>query len=267
MDAKLYTFCKKYFSLVGATLHAADDFAISVELPKEVDKELTDRPFYWMWIETLRETPPPSFLYLLFDDQPPSPQYTNKLKEQQKPERVLAGSYRMQKIYQSTKTRGMFAVVYEQAPLLWPCLLINVKVSFISDRKIDEIISYLLYVKQNTLTKVDMAQLAMKSLVDERPKSAEVFAMPINFDNVFTQVMDQIKCELETRDHHWAQDSSSRLKKELFELDHYYDTLENAEANEPEKTLRKAEITWRMTPRIEVQPFQLALLYLADEKV
>ena len=250
--------------LVDATLHSADDFALSVELPKEVDKELTDRPFYWMWIETLGETPPPNFLYLLFDDMPPSLQFTSVLKDTQKPERVLPGSYRMQKIYQSAKNRGMFAVAYEPSTHLWPHVLMNVKVSFISDRQKDELLSYLYFVHTNIVKKIDMNQWKGKKLLDHQPSEAKIIPLPISFDHVFSAILEEVQHEINKRDQGWAQEASQRLKKELTELNHYYETMDNKESLEAERQLRKAEITWRMSPRVEVNPFQLALLYLSE---
>ncbi len=263
-DQKLYNFCKQYFTLVNATLHHADDFALSVELPKEVDKELTDRPFYWMWVETLGETPPPNFLYLLFDDLTPSPEWTSVLKDTQKPERVLPGSYRMQKIYQSAKLHGMFAVAYERKADLWPHVLINVKVSYISDRQKDELLSYLFSAHHQTIKKIEWNHWEKNLLYDEPQSGSQIVPLPINYDLVFSKLLSEVTHEIEKRDQSWARESSQRLKKELTELDQYYETMENKEALAAEQQLRKAEITWRMSPRVEVNPYQLALLYLSE---
>ncbi len=264
---QLYTYCRTYFSLVGATFHPADDFALAVELPRDVDKELTDRPFYWMWLETLRETPPPSYLYLLFDGAPPSPAFTALLPERQKPEHVLPGSYRLQKIQQSAKLRGSFAVAYERtdAPAtLWPSVLMNVKVSLVSDRQKDELHSLLYSVKHSTVKSVDMAHWSAISLLDERPRTTRLVPLPIDFDEAFTRILARVEHELAHRDHRWAKDAAHRLQHELSEMDRYYASLDDDLRNEAEKQLRVEELTWRIAPRVEVEPVQVAILYRTE---
>lgn len=266
-DEELYRFTKLYFTYVEAVFRTADHLALCVELPRDVDKELTDRPFYWMWVETLRETPPPTVLYLQFSEQPPSSSIISELPENTRPERINTGSYRMQKIFQSTKTRGRFAVAYEHAPELWPSVLINVKISYTSDRQKDELLTYVVDLKTDLIAESSMQLFMTKKLSDELPAKAKIMPLPVNYDRILKRVLDRLKQDLAKKDSRWAKEATTRLQQELAELDRYYAELPEQEDLINEKILRKDELTWRMAPKIEIHPLQLALLYLADTKV
>ncbi|MCL6547933.1 MAG: YqhG family protein [Alicyclobacillus sp.] len=125
-------FCDAYFGAVGApTLYAADAYR-EYELPRDVDKELTDRPYYWMWVERTQQTVKPTVLRLAFN--PAALARENERLRQQalaeqsqqangpapqpgwwfRPpaaELITLGSFRLDKIFQSLDIRGRFACV------------------------------------------------------------------------------------------------------------------------------------------------------------
>ena len=154
-EDELLTYCKKYFTCVGASILPSADGSLCVELPRDVDKELTDRPFYWMWVEAMNESPANTILYLIFDK--------NHTKmpaiEGVKPELVTPGCYRMQRILLSAKSRGMFAAAYEASPVLTPFALFIVKVSFVSDLRKDFLESYAIDLREYIQAASDRADV------------------------------------------------------------------------------------------------------------
>ncbi len=265
----LYDFCYRYFKHVGATILPSVTSTINVELPRDVDKELTDRPFYWMWIDAMNEMPPNTVLHLVFEGSDVQP----KDPENPKPEMITPGCYRMQRILQSAKTRGMFAAAYEQAQILSPFALFIAKISFISDLRQDFLESYAIDLRDFQIYGNVMDDLFQRDLRDERPTAAQVLPIAINMDQLFHIVNQCIELDVQARDHSWAKEARNRLNSELKRLDVYYDSVlatSNLDAEQiasyaAERELRKAEIIWRTEPKVEVRLTQMALIYLAQK--
>lgn len=265
----LYDFCHSYFRNVGATLLPSEHGTLTVELPRDVDKELTDRPFYWMWVDAMNETPPNTVLHLVFEQN----DVQQKDPESPKPELITPGCYRMQRILQSTKTRGMFAAAYEQAQVLSPFALFIVKISFISDLRQDFLESYAIDLRNFQIYGDVMEDLLDRDLQDDRPPNANILPIAINMDQLFHIIHQCIELDVCERDHTWAKDARNRLNTELKRLDAYYDSVLNTSSLDAaqiasytaERELRKAEILWRTEPKVEVRLTQLALVYLSHQ--
>ena len=285
-DEVLEDYCKRYLQAVGARLLPSARGTLCTALPRDVDKELTDRPFYWMWVETMHETPPETVLFLTFRDDVEA----SAIPEACKIERIHAGSYRMQRIVASARQRGAFAVAYQRAPIVSPFVLMNVKVSYLSDRRLDRLESYLVDLRDYRIYHEAMSVLTETNLSDERPLETQILAVPMDFDQIFSLVKKTVQRTVALDDHTWSRDASQRLNRELRTLDDYYASLENTTRNphssetpetpediDPvpetlvtsfsraaERELRRAELVWRGEPRVEVRPLQVGLLYLAD---
>ncbi len=276
-EHSLFDYCERYFRHVGATRKPGPPDVLCVELPRDVDKELTDRPFYWMWVEAMNEHPANTVLYLKFKPEsedagaPP----------QAKPELVVPGCYRMLRLYASAKARGAFATAYETAPVLFPYAVFVVKVSFVSDRRKDFLESYAIDLQTLQVYGDAMTGLMNRTLLDERPQHVRLMAAPIDMDQVFALLLGCVRLDVEARDHRWAIEARQRLELELGRLDAYYTSLPGEQGDSPapvsdiadvahlalssaaERELRKAEIVWRTEPKVEVRPLQMALAYLA----
>ncbi|MHB1629161.1 MAG: YqhG family protein [Bacilli bacterium] len=267
-EHSLFDYCERYFRRVDALRKPAPSGVLCVELPRDVDKELTDRPFYWMWVEAMNETPANTVLYLKFNpdsadtEAPPG----------SKPELVVPGCYRMLRLYASAKARGAFAAAYETGGVLFPYAVFVVKVSFVSDRRMDFLESYAIDLQTFQVYSDVIHGLLSRTLLDERPQHARLMATPIDMDKVFALLLHCVRLDVEARDHQWAMDARRRLELELSRLDDYYASLQgqtrvidaqHIQSHAAERELRKAEIVWRTEPKVEVRPLQMALVYLA----
>ena len=285
----LQEFCRRYFIGVGAVSHPAPDDVICVELPRDVDKELTDRPFYWMWVAAMNENPPPTVLYLKFS--PAADE--SAVPERARPELIAPGCYRMLRIMASAKARGAFAAAYESESLVTPYALFVVKVSFMCDLRQDFLESYAIDLRDLRIYGNAMEKLADRELVDERPRQTRIMPIPVDADQLFRVLFECVRLDVKRRDDTWAREAERRLADELRRLDQYYDSLENSAespggpaagapgANGPadapeeerglsraaERELRRAEIVWRTEPKIEIRPSQFALVYLSRPPV
>ncbi len=269
VQRNLYDFCHRYFKHIGATILPSAYGTLTVELPRDIDKELTDRPFYWMWVDAMNETPPNTVLHLVFERSEVQPKDSGDLK----PESMTPGCYRMQRILQSAKTHGMFAAAYEQAQVLSPFALFIAKVSFVSDLRQDFLESYAIDLRNFQIYGDVMNDLLHRDLRDDRPPAANVLPIAINMDQLFHIIYQCIELDVRVRDHSWAKDARNRLNSELNRLDAYYDSVlatshldaEQIASYAAERALRKAEILWRTEPKVEVRLTQMALVYLAQQ--
>lgn len=263
-----YDFCLRYFKTVGATIRKSSPNTLCVELPRDVDKELTDRPFFWKWAEIMHEEPPNTVLYLKFSSDADE---TDKPAEVRS-EVVRPGCYRLLRIISSARTRGMFAVAFEElATVLTPYALFVVKVSFVSDRRMDFLESYAINLQNDHICGDAMNTLTHRQLTDEQPIHSQIKDCPMDIDHIFQLITHCIEMDIQMRDHTWEDEASVRLKEELAKLDAYYDAGEQEdqapELSLPVKTeqeMRRAEIIWRIQPKIEIRPTQFALVYLAE---
>lgn len=223
----LEDFCRRYFTGVGATIMESPAGTLCVELPREVDKELTDRPFFWMWAEAMNENPPNTVLYLTFTDDAS----ITHVPDGAKVERMTPGCYRMLRIMTSAKSHGAFASAYEMAPVVTPYAILTVKISYISDRRKDVLEAFAVDLRDYRITANVMPDLMARRLHDDRPLGAKILPVPVDFDQVFQLVMDCVRTRVEESDHAWAREATRRLQSELADLDAYYASLATEDAD------------------------------------
>jgi hypothetical protein len=267
------SYCRRYLAAVNAAVHPSPRHTICAEIPRSVDKELTDRPFYWMWVETMNETPPDTILYLKFR---PDAQESD-VPERAKPETVTPGCYRFLRIMASAKARGTFAAAYEPAPWLTPYAFFVVKISFLCDSRQDFLESYAIDLRDYSVYPDAMPKIETRGLLDDRPRDARLAPLPADIDQLFRLLFDRVRRDVQAHDQSWAREAQQRLQSELRRLDEYYASLAEPSApdkpdtgnngvqwsREAERELRRAEILWRTEPRIEVRPTQFAIVYLS----
>ncbi|KYP80624.1 YqhG family protein [Ferroacidibacillus organovorans] len=258
----------RFFDSVNAVRHPSSPNSLRVQLPREIDKELTDRPFFWMWAEAMNENPPETILHLQFDDAP----LPEDLPQDVQKERIALGCYRMLRMEASAKKRGAFAVAYEQGAVLHPYVVFVVKISFVSDRRIDFLESYAISLRDQRVYPDAMTRLARKKLMSSRSPQSQIMSLPLDVDALFQIMFQCTKMDISRKDGMWAVEARKRLTDELSRLENYYKSMENEtlETNEVQQKsmageyeLRKAETIWRFEPKIEVRPLQFALVYLA----
>lgn len=279
---------ERYFDSVNALRHPSSPNSIRVQLPREIDKELTDRPFFWMWAEAMHEDPPETVLHLQFDGAP----LPEDLPQGIQKEYIVPGCYRMLRMEASAKKRGAFAVAYEHGTVLHPYAVFVVKVSFVSDRRIDFIESYAISLRDQRVYPDAMNRLARKKLISSRPPQSQLMSLPLDVDLLFQIMFQCTKMDISRKDETWAVEARKRLTDELSRLENYYQSMDtevqDSEKNQSEKKgnkhaqvnqsardsmcpkslegeyeLRKAETIWRFEPKIEVRPLQFALVYLS----
>lgn len=264
----IQNYCRRYFQATGCPILRDEQAFLQVELPKEIDKELTERPYYWIWAETMGEEVPPSVLNLAFDPD-------RDIEGIESAELVALGCFRLEKIFESASRRGRFVCMYQtetSTAVRVPFLLTSVKISCIADRRKDEIRTYGVNLKSRTLIPEMYEQVRALPLTADLPNSQRDSSLRGEFllsslRAGWDRIKEAVAADIAQDDHTWAEAAQAQLSAQVEQLETYYQSLILDNENESnlytaERELRIAELTWRCKPRILVAPIHFALLYL-----
>ncbi|GIM44577.1 hypothetical protein DNHGIG_01260 [Collibacillus ludicampi] len=264
---QLQDFCHRYFAATGCNiLHEEPEF-IQVELTIDIDKELTDRPYYWLWVEATGEEVKPTVLNLAFS--------SNKQVEGiESAELVVLGSYRLNQLFESAKKRGQFTLQYHSVRdgELEPYFVISGKLSFLADRRCDEIISYGINMINGERVPRFFPSIMHLPMSPQPPEGCHIKEVRLSFREAWEKFLEATAEKLGAHNHEWAEEAEEHLKQEIEQLETYYGSLlidneEEATVITAEKELRLAELKWRYQPRVEFVPFHIGLIYLRKQDV
>ncbi|MCF8563575.1 YqhG family protein [Alicyclobacillus tolerans] len=286
-------FCDAYFEAVGSqTVYCADEYR-EYELPRDVDKELTDRPYYWLWVEQTGQTVPPTVLRLAFSEEALNRENERlrakalaEIEHQQmsdiermffRPptaELVSMGSFRLEKIYASIMQRGRFAcvkpVTANESQYIVPWLLYNVQISYRCDLMEQELVSIGVCLTNGQVVEhfYDMiSRITMQPMDPDEVTSRQ----NLNLDEAIKKAHRYLETKLASQSHDWAETAANRLEKEIRQVRTYYQSIlpdlkdEEKSLVEAEQLRKERELTERTQPKIELESQQMALVGLIEQ--
>ena len=277
-SAGIQAFCRRYFQAVGAPVLVDQPDFLQVELPREIDKELTDRPYYWMYVEATGQEVPNTVLSLSF-----APDV--EIEGVEKMEFVTLGSFRLNKIIESAQKRGRFARVYQTSglragSLLHPLLLTTYKLSFVADRRRDTMVSYAVHLGTGQVIGDFYSVADGMSFASAPPALVQTAPQRLTIEQGYEKIRERVTEEIADLDHAWAEEAHLHLEGERDQLQTYYQSLGLVNSDETksdeekakkaallqeEYNLRLQELEWRCAPRIQIVPLHFALLHCTDE--
>jgi hypothetical protein len=291
-EAERLTFCERYFEAVGAVSPMKSEMYREYRLPLDVDKELTDRPFFWLWAEKTNQDIEPTTLRLAFSDEAKAredrrmaeehrimmerTQYANLYERMfsraPQAELVDLGSFRLNKICDSAMERGKFACVkaarLSESKQMVPWLMLNGMIQYLSDSVQEETfsIAVCLHNRQTLLSfyqhiaHIPMVPCSKLELL--RDGSIK----PVEGLQTIKQALYQY---ISKKPLDWADEANERLDDDLSQLDAYYSSIlpdydENAQAGiRAEHRRKRNELIQKGSPRIQLLWTQLAFVGLA----
>jgi len=264
----------------------------------DVDKELTHRPYYWMYIESLGQQPEPTTLHLAFDPKVDPP-------DDMDCELITLGSIRFHNILNSARRRGKIGKLYQYFPpksqlsrsILRPYLLINMRVSLIADKTQDHLYSLGINLQSGQLYRNFYNNVTMFPLTEVAPHESLLGQPSISFESAIS-IMEEDLCKYVTEfDNQWAAQASHNMMEEIGQIKSYYDSQlvdlqkkldditnnladtsqseETVEQNQIhveisneidllnfEKRQRIDEVKWQFSPRVEISPYSMVMIYM-----
>lgn len=254
----IHSFVKDYFLMSGADIVYEDHRQIQVQLTEKLDQELMNRPFYWQYIKKLNQKPQPLKLTLYTDGQK---------SEKEDGEPLHFGSPRLHQLFASAKTKGKTAQLYEvvnppptSTPTpLYPWLVVNIKVSFLSHQQKDIIFSYGLQLIHGQIVENMMEQLKERELHSTISERTFPMKSLIKTKSGMLRIKKQVEDKIAEEPAEWLNIAYQRMEEELNILEAYY-----AKSNkEEEYELEKAAIKSRYEPKVQVKIINCGLVYLS----
>ncbi|WP_202076658.1 YqhG family protein [Caldalkalibacillus salinus] len=261
-QSEMYTYIERFFRETGCTILEQDPTYIRAQLTVDVDKEITNRPYYWMFVEKTGAEPQPQQLTFVLDDE--------NVPDHVRGELIKFGCWRLHQIFQSAKKNGSFIRLYEvvdqsrRTQGLIPWLFINYRISFISDQKKD--IYYPLgfnLFNGEMMTQFDKA-IEHYALSPKIPDYHFTLRPIFSLNSAIQRIEDHINDFLESQDTTWAEEANKRLDEERGLITSFF---ENA-SEETRATLdtRLEEVEY-YRPRIEVNPINVGYIYLQTHPI
>lgn len=275
---------------------------ITVKLSPEADRELTNRPYYWSFVDRVGAEPE-TMTYLLVTDKEKyehgqdtdSPDnntakadaalarsfgfLNSSISSTRIPrEDMYFGSRKLEQLFHAARSKGSFVYLFQEPdkrgsnPYIstpytaW--LGVNMKVEFACDRKREEI--YSLGVSLVTGHCVDdfHNRLLDMKLTPRLPANVHVTKNGISFNKAQLIVEQTLERKLRGYDYLWASDAAARLKDELERIHEYYEPLlqqatdENRDAIKEQYEQRQAEIRWQYEPRVTASAINCGIFHL-----
>jgi len=259
-------FTEKYLKLGKCQIIESAPTHLITKLSIKTDKELLNRPFYWMYVEKMNLQPNPAKICFIFDKE----NYPKDLSG----EYLFFGSIKFERILTSAQKNGRFTKLY-QLTSSWktktvkqykPYLAINFKVTYICDKRKD----CLIYLAINLMTGDILEDFYhnIKNLdFDHKIPPNRTIPLPyLSITEAVGELEYFVQEKIQKDDHSWAKEAFEKLQVELQQLDKFYTVNENdkdkEKEKEKEKEKNKQEIILQYYPRVEVLVAQAGLFYL-----
>lgn len=256
---ELYDFLMRYLTLKGCAVLEKSPAHITARLSEEADREIMNRPYYWLYVDRTGVPAEPMTVTFYFDP-------ANTFAAKGRAELIHLGSPRLHHIFQACHKQGQYIRLYEQTESssgvkrpLTPWLCLNYTISFVCDQKRE-----LYYPLGFNLINGEIIAPFDDYLETYRftPKIPDysftltpIFSLASAVKRIETHLSDYIR----QMDPAWAIQAKKRLEEERELILSFF---ENDENKKEILSKRLAELE-EYEPRIEVTPINVGLFYLA----
>ncbi|WP_055108641.1 YqhG family protein [Paenibacillus ihumii] len=263
---------------------------VTVKLSPQADKDLTNRPYYWGFIERTGAEPETMSFKFVFDaehhdaDLAAAEQNEPKPQEDQilgrhygaiRPLPILGpsriqredlafGSPRLKQIFDAALRRGRCVYLFESAaprqrmtllPAAYePWLGVNFKIEFCCDMKREELRSLGISLLTGQIDPSFGTRLQSLSLVPRVPENVHIEPTRLSLTEGRDTLERIIREEIEAYDQTWAEEANERLQEELLLIDGYYTDLLRDPDEERKKLVQEQYESRRGEIRWQYEP-------------
>lgn len=254
----LHDFLQKYFLIHQCEMITNQEGILSVQLNKQMDKVLMNRPFYWHYMKSSGQTGEPASLTFI----------TNPAKREHQGEWIHFGSPRLQQIFNHLKKANHYIKLFQkietqQNTPLYPWLIINLKISYKGKYNKDELFSIGLNLI-NGMMKTNMMEILQDISFNQ---TISDFCYPISplikIQSGFLRIIAVIEDYLKNQSHDWAEESIYLLNEEIEMVKHFYDHS----VEEDQLTKEISDLEKRYTPTISYSIINGGLIYLQQNTI
>ncbi|MFF2482833.1 YqhG family protein [Paenibacillus sp. NPDC058071] len=262
-EKQVHKFVHRYLEAADCAILEKSPAHITVKLSPAADRELTNRPYYWGFVDRTG-APPETMTYLFVTDKQkydeaespkpgsgaPSPQEAaadaalsrtygilqgnlNTSQTRMPREDLHFGSRKLEQLFQAAKTIGSFVNMFQEpdkrnttpfhSTPYTAWLGVNVKVEFASDRKREEIHSFGISLATGFCTEHFHDRLLSLKLTPRLPANVHITRNGISHAKALSIMEQTLEKKLRAYDYGWATDAAARLDEELERIHSYYE--------------------------------------------
>lgn len=266
-EKQIHKFVQKYMEATDSRILEKSPAHLTVKLSPAADRALTNRPYYWSFVEKMGTEPETmTFLFVTdkhrYDNGPapgegsPDPQAaaadaalgrslgfvhgTLNTSIRIPREDLYFGSRRLDQLFAAAKNGGGFVYLFQEpdkrplhpldsvAYTAW--LGVNMKVEFACDRKREEFHSFGVSLATGQIAERFHEQLLGLRMTPRLPPNVHIAKNGLSLNRALTMIEQTLEKKLRAYDYGWAVGAAARLEDELAQVEHYYrPLLESAE--------------------------------------
>jgi hypothetical protein len=261
----LRTFTERYLAANDCHILESTPSYLDTQLSIEADKDLVNRPFYWMYVERMNLPANPVQLCLVFDPEHPP--------EGRRAEYLFYGAPRFRQLLRSAQNQGRFVRLYQE-PARWssfssmskgytPWLCVNSTVSYICDQKRDRIASFGINLQTSEIRANFYEQLQQLNWTHKLPEKRYTLSPHMTIAEAVGELEYALTEDLTNEEHEWAEEAMKRLTAELEQIDTYFPLVDKqTDEQKTSSAARHRECIWQYHPRIEVKLVNAGIFYL-----
>lgn len=265
-------FVMRYLQTLQCTTIEKTPYSATVKLSPEADKELTNRPYYWSFVERTNAEPETMTYKFIFEPAKEkaaaaAPTDMNSSGETEEsagssilakylgftptriasriPENIMTfGSQRLEQIFQSARNRGRFVRLFEdppqrirsaQPPIYESWLCLNYKVEFVCDLKRSEVHSLGFHLSTGEIREGFYEHLLARKLTPRLPAGIALQRDRYTLTKAASSLETHLIGKIKTYNHSWSEFANEKLQEEIERLQSYYENLlQRTEMNERE---------------------------------
>lgn len=257
-QTEIFTYVEKYLQTQECQIMEKGKGYLTTKLSIHADKDIANRPYYWMFQERTGAEAQTLTLTFIFE-----PEHVDE--EQIQGELIQFGCWRLHQIFQSAKKNGQFIRLYEDVhpsstkQALIPWLLVNYTISFISDQKKDIFFPLGINLVTGHILNHFDSILQKYRLTPKIPDYHFTMSPIFSFTSAIGRMEEHIYEFLEKEDATWFKEANQRLDEEK-EIIHSFFTDEGENTKDTlNKRLQEVEY---YRPRIKVNPINVGIIYL-----
>ncbi|WP_438349822.1 YqhG family protein [Paenibacillus sp. FA6] len=266
-----------YLEATDCQIIEKSPYHITVKLSPQADKQLTNRPYYWGFVERTGVDPETLCYTFVFDperytvpDVKPAPVMNSEGIPQDSilsryfdvtptmprmgPGRILRedvnyGSQRLQQIWDAARREGSSVYLFEEPGILQrralfsaayePWLAVCFKVEMTCDVKKEQLHFMGISLLSGVITEDFRQQLVGRSLSPRIPENVHINPAELSLGKAAEQLQSNLISSLGQLDYQWADQAQERLKDELVIIDGYYEHMMNDPDEEKNNHIRE----------------------------
>jgi len=315
----------RYLQAFGCDILEKTPTSVTVKLSPEADKELTNRPYYWSFVDRTGAEPETMTFKFTFAPETSvrsgeaavgaaagsnpgaTPQgapanaagtggeagdsvlaryfgfVPTQIAARIPTDAVTFGPRRLEQIFQSARTRGRFARLFEEVPppaalrygsrdtrAYGTWLGVNFKVELVCDLKRSEMHSLGIHLATGEIRERFQSELLMRNLTPQLPAGVAIGRDRLSLAQAAALLESHVADKVKRYDHAWADHANERHRSERERIEAYYENmllLTEGSARDPiEEQYRKRldEIDWQYRPRIQAFAINCGLFHLFE---